>query len=107
MRKPDPEVFRLAIEILKTRGWVKGTYRQDKGFCLVGAINQAQRTISNNANVGICETEVTPEFGLLEKKTLKLGYIYPHTWNDAQHDQSPVIDLLSELEREAREEASR
>ena len=35
------EVLFGAIDLLRDRGWIKGSFQSGKGFCLVGAINQA------------------------------------------------------------------
>ena len=34
------EILFGAIELLRDRGWIKGSFKSRKGYCLVGAINQ-------------------------------------------------------------------
>lgn len=97
----DPMIFKVAKEVLQTRGWTKGYYHLPHGFCIIGACGQALKQLGLGR--GTSDFEFSENFlylraavdeidGLQEKNDHEV-----YRWND--HPDRTLQEVMTVLDR--------
>lgn len=90
----DKRIFSKAAEIIKARGWTKGTYYgKDGSCCLMGACYAAMKelNIAWLINTGGSISDYVAK---------RINNPSPTQWNDAQTNVEPVLEVLDRLANE-------
>jgi hypothetical protein len=80
-----------AAELIREHGWLKGKYGDcGKGFCAVGAINQAESECEEPGAARAAAGCIRAIRTRIEPPTVA-------AWNDAQTSPAPILAVLDEI----------
>lgn len=99
-------VLSKAADLIEEKGWIKGAYKAENGYCALGAMQDAIGQLK-----GVGEASMTPACDILIKElniSTKTRWSFIPSWNDHKsRRKSHVVNALRRASKRAEKLATK
>lgn len=93
------DVLELAATIIEVEGWTKGAYRDESGFCAIGALREARdRLWRVSSKMDQCQIAYVEAYQAATRRAYQAGFGTVASFNDSQDEATKVSSFLRTTE---------